>query len=1143
MVKQNYIKSFLMLILVFGTSIVFAATAPVTVNTYDSDGNPIAAKFKIFKGPNYVGEFDAGTSVDLDVGGTYKLFAHYVNTSTGRETFTVEAAGHTFNYSTTNVSFDWGGDYLNYRGSGSWKSFGKTDGEWNSKELFPNDFYGNTMQIMFAYKWNDRREVIIEMAYAGQTSISKVVSQLQLLDHNGDPLEGGTARGGYATPTVWHVNGSTDANGFLLDMRDGTNTNLSYEMKFNNTIEQSVQQTGSFYTFQTQLITMRLETCEGAPLEGGHVRWGHGTSYGTYHFAGGNTDANGESYLEFFPGTYSFEMGLNSTTNAKSEWIFPGDGATVSWQTTNVTLNYAGSISYGGPTGDRTWFTKPSMEMMPGGTYMFHFRGAGTTELTLLSGCASTRMVKAVAMIRLEDSNGDGLEGGVATYYNKGWKTAGITNENGNIFTIIDGTATKYSFRMKWAGYSQKLSNVDITTTVPVLFQTIPVVARLENSEGAGLADGEATYYASGWKTLGTTDETGNTPGLELLPGKYSFRMKYLGFSQKQSNVNISETNPVVFATKPMVVELRNSANELMDEGVVTYYASGWKTFGTTSGGTVTKELLPGKYSFRMKFEGYSQKQSNIDISTSNPLAFHTVAMEAQLQNSANELMDEGVVTYYASGWKTFGTTSGGTVTKELLPGKYSFRMKFEGYSQKQSNIDVAVINPLIFQTTAMVVSLQTSEAIGLPGGDVTYYASGWKTFGTTDESGDATKELLPGKYSFRMKYIGQSNKKSNIDIALINPLVFNTVKVDLNYNGTIQYYASGWKEFTQPSMEMLPYNYSFRFDGNRTKINVSGTSIDESYVLLTLLDENNKGVPGGKAKPAYGGSWGAVLEGETNAQGKLFSAIPSGYTKIKMTVNQGSEQQMLADLETSNYTWDTQILRIWLNDHDGSAITDQQATLSQGGGYWYDWGNLKSAGYLDIPLFARSGAYKFRMNYNFTSKEMLPVVGENTGIDNFYFQTGQVFGDCISSYSAGSWHTFTDGMELMPGTRDFKSPIQPGTVIAGEITYLDCDAKSASAGFAGDYETSLNNVYPNPFSNSVNVAFSLEKEQKVIVVVYDMKGALVKTLVNRDLPAGEHKLNWDTKNENGGTLNEGVYIVKIVTANAVDQKTIIKMR
>jgi hypothetical protein len=98
---------------------------------------------------------------------------------------------------------------------------------------------------------------------------------LKLKDHDGNPLSGGTGRGGYgSTYSTWHVSGTTDANGILVDMRNGLATTMSYEMRYNNTTEHKTQDVSanSIIEFQTQLMTLRLETCSGTPLEGGpHV--------------------------------------------------------------------------------------------------------------------------------------------------------------------------------------------------------------------------------------------------------------------------------------------------------------------------------------------------------------------------------------------------------------------------------------------------------------------------------------------------------------------------------------------------------------------------------------------------------------------------------------------------------------------------------------------------------------------------------------------------------------------------------------------------------------------------------------------------------------------------------------------------------
>ncbi|MCK5788934.1 MAG: Ig-like domain-containing protein, partial [Chlamydiia bacterium] len=374
----------------------------------------------------------------------------------------------------------------------------------------------------YNFKFGNAYTAALTVGDCSSPQLSGSVNILKVKDHNGNPIAGAKFRGGYGSSYgSWHVSGSTNADGVLMDIRTANTSGFSYEARVNNTTATLGPLTTGYYEFQTQQIAMRIETCGGAPLEGGHIRWGHGASFGSYHFAGGNTNSNGESYLEMFPGTYSFEMALNSTTQVKASYSFPSDGTTVTWKTTKVILNYSGSISYGGSLGNSHWFVKPSMEMLPGGTHLFNFKPNNVMSITI-TDCSNGPIEVNAAFIRLEDSQGNGLQGGIAKYYKSGWQNAGVTDANGNIFLTTPGLTGNIPFRMHWKGGSvQKSQNLSTNSTV--LFQTELVTAELNKSDDTDL-NATFKYYASGWKVFGSGTASAMA-SMELLGRSYPFRV------------------------------------------------------------------------------------------------------------------------------------------------------------------------------------------------------------------------------------------------------------------------------------------------------------------------------------------------------------------------------------------------------------------------------------------------------------------------------------------------------------------------------------------------------------------------------------------------------------------------------------------
>lgn len=215
----------------------------------------------------------------------------------------------------------------------------------------------------------------------------------------------------------------------------------------------------------------------------------------------------------------------------------------------------------------------------------------------------------------------------------------------------------------------------------------------------------------------------------------------------------------------------------------------------------------------------------------------------------------------------------------------------------------------------------------------------------------------------------------------------------------------------------------------------------DGDCVTLTLLDQSNNGVAGGKAQPAYGGSWGSELPGQTDSNGELYTCeLMPDYTKIKMTINQSGQEQTLAQLLDSDYTWYTVPIVIELRDDQYNLITDSPGggNVDQGGGMWIHHGYTGDAlpyGQYTVQVFGGS-TFRFRVGYNHTSQtkdQSIPTTG-----GTITFQTGKVTINCAGTVQlalGGSWYSYPSGtvLQLLPGTYNYKGSCGTGTItVAG---------------------------------------------------------------------------------------------------------------
>jgi hypothetical protein len=84
---------------------------------------------------------------------------------------------------------------------------------------------------------------------------------------------------------------------------------------------------------------------------------------------------------------------------------------------------------------------------------------------------------------------------------------------------------------------------------------------------------------------------------------------------------------------------------------------------------------------------------------------------------------------------------------------------------------------------------------------------------------------------------------------------------------------------------------------------------------------------------------------------------------------------------------------------------------------------------------------------------------------------------------------------------------------------------------------------YPNPFNPETTISFELSKPGNVVLNIYNLKGELVKRLINNQMSNGKHSIVWDGKDNNGHICSSGVYFYKIESNGVVEVKKMLLLK
>jgi len=126
-----------------------------------------------------------------------------------------------------------------------------------------------------------------------------------------------------------------------------------------------------------------------------------------------------------------------------------------------------------------------------------------------------------------------------------------------------------------------------------------------------------------------------------------------------------------------------------------------------------------------------------------------------------------------------------------------------------------------------------------------------------------------------------------------------------------------------------------------------------------------------------------------------------------------------------------------------------------------------------------------------------------------------------------------------MVSTNDYAHLAWANTINGGQDVYYTRISPAGILNVADFTTDSFQFIsYPNPFTDETTLQFKLEKPEKVLIEVFDIRGRKLITLLNDEV-VGTKRIIWDGRSTNGVKFTSGLYFI---TLNSETKNTSLKV-
>jgi len=115
---------------------------------------------------------------------------------------------------------------------------------------------------------------------------------------------------------------------------------------------------------------------------------------------------------------------------------------------------------------------------------------------------------------------------------------------------------------------------------------------------------------------------------------------------------------------------------------------------------------------------------------------------------------------------------------------------------------------------------------------------------------------------------------------------------------------------------------------------------------------------------------------------------------------------------------------------------------------------------------------------------------------------------------------------------------LDPDSWILADFTGVPAEAPAEQP-----QTTFLAATTPNPFGESATIRFGLSRPGTVALRVFDVDGRMVRTLLRGHHAAGEHQVAWKGRGDSGQPLPNGLYFLRLVGPDGVQERRTLLLR